>query len=104
MGLVWGVDVMGRMGLGCDPALGGHRPHRLDTPPHAQMLLATLENTQRPLEQTQAPWGQPSSPRHSLHRLGCLGGGQIPMHTALSNKTLSKYGLVIPWDFAKVKA
>ena len=64
-------------------------------------------------------WKTPKGRLNKLKRLGVnhraqgiaytgLGAWAVarsrPMHTALSNKTLSKYGLVIPWDFAKVKA
>ena len=64
-------------------------------------------------------WKTPKGRLNKLKRLGVnhraqgiaytgLGAWAVAkswaMNTALSNKTLRKYGLVIPWDFAKVKA
>ena len=53
-------------------AVGSGRPERMDPPPHAKVLLATLEHTQRAAQRPTPPRRRTKGVRSGLQRVGSM--------------------------------
>lgn len=76
-------------------------PERLDTPPHQEMLLATLAQRQRTSRRPHPPGNPPKQREVASSSRGawCISGSPAMQH-ALNNRVLKKHGFITPSDLA----